>query len=88
MTTIPTRLFLGFLAGFLAHLIFQGAFGSILYAAHLLCALALFDQLVLPEPEAPEKSGPFVIDELPRSRRPGASTKIGGCQVRRSQSAN
>jgi hypothetical protein len=39
MTTIPTRLFLGFLAGFLAHLIFQGAFGSILYAAHLLPAL-------------------------------------------------
>jgi hypothetical protein len=38
-------------------------------AAHLLCALALFDQLILPEPEAPEKSGPFVIDELPRTRR-------------------
>jgi hypothetical protein len=34
----------------------------------LLCALALFDQLCMPEPEAPEKSGPFVIDELPRRR--------------------
>jgi tetratricopeptide (TPR) repeat protein len=40
--------------------------------AHLLCALALFDQLCLPEPEAPEKSGPFVIDELPRTRRSSA----------------
>jgi tetratricopeptide (TPR) repeat protein len=34
----------------------------------LLSALALFDQLCMPEPEAPEKSGPFVIDELPRRR--------------------
>ena len=39
MPTISTRLFLGFLTGFLSHLIFQGAFGSILYAAHLLPAL-------------------------------------------------
>ena len=34
-----TRLFLGFVAGFLSHLIFQGGFGAILYAAHLLPAL-------------------------------------------------
>ena len=39
MTTTMTRLFLGFLAGLLSHLIFQGAFGSILYAAHVLPAL-------------------------------------------------
>ena len=39
MTTTVTRLFLGFLAGLLSHLIFQGAFGSILYAAHVLPAL-------------------------------------------------
>jgi hypothetical protein len=34
-----SRLLLGFLAGFLAHLIFQGALGSILYAAEVLPAL-------------------------------------------------
>jgi len=34
-----SRLLLGFLAGFLSHLIFQGAFGSILYAAHVLPAV-------------------------------------------------
>jgi len=34
---------------------------------HLLVALALTDQLKLPEPVAPEESGPFVIDELPRA---------------------
>ena len=39
MSTTSTRLFLGFMAGFLSHLIFQGAFGSILYAAHLVPAL-------------------------------------------------
>lgn len=39
MNAISTRLFVGFLAGFLSHLIFQGAFGSILYAAHVLPAL-------------------------------------------------
>lgn len=39
MNTIATRLVLGFLAGLLSHLIFQGAFGSILYAAHVLPAL-------------------------------------------------
>ena len=33
------RIVLGFIAGFLSHLIFQGAFGSILYAAHVLPAL-------------------------------------------------
>ena len=36
MSTISTRLFLGFAAGFLSHLIFQGAFGASLYAADLL----------------------------------------------------
>lgn len=39
MFTTSTRLFLGFVAGFLSHLIFQGAFGASLYAAHLLPAL-------------------------------------------------
>ena len=39
MTTTATRLLLGFLAGLLSHLIFQGAFGSILYAAHVLPSL-------------------------------------------------
>lgn len=39
MTTTVTRLFVGFLAGLLSHLIFQGAFGSILYAADVLPAL-------------------------------------------------
>ena len=39
MSTTSMRLFLGFMAGFLSHLIFQGAFGSILYAAHLVPAL-------------------------------------------------
>jgi hypothetical protein len=39
MSTTSTRLFLGFLAGFLSHLIFQGGFGSILYVAHLVPAL-------------------------------------------------
>jgi len=36
MHTISTRLLLGFLAGVLSHLIFQGAFGGILYAAHII----------------------------------------------------
>ena len=35
----PGTLVLGFVAGFLSHLIFQGAFGSVLYAASLLPAL-------------------------------------------------
>jgi hypothetical protein len=39
MPTTSTRLFLGFLAGVLSHLIFQGGFGSALYAAHLLPTL-------------------------------------------------
>jgi hypothetical protein len=39
MSTSLTRPFLGFLAGLLSHLIFQGAFGSILYAAHVLPTL-------------------------------------------------
>src|SRR5262245_15773975 len=33
------RFVLGFVAGFLSHLIFQGAFASVLYAAHLLPVL-------------------------------------------------
>lgn len=36
---------------------------------HLLVALALTDQLKMPEVEVPEESGPFVIDELPRDPR-------------------
>ncbi len=40
MSTTSTRLFLGFLAGALSHLIFQGGLGSILYAAHLVPALS------------------------------------------------
>ncbi|MEZ5832724.1 MAG: hypothetical protein R3D05_16235 [Dongiaceae bacterium] len=39
MSSIATRILLGFTAGFLSHLIFQGAFGSILHAAHVLPAL-------------------------------------------------
>src|SRR5260370_27236958 len=39
MSTTSSRLFLGFIAGFLSHLIFQGALGSLLYAAHLVPAL-------------------------------------------------
>ncbi len=43
-----SRLFLGFLAGVLSHLIFQGAFGNILYAAHVLPALPFSLQPVPP----------------------------------------
>ena len=39
MPATSTRLFLGFVAGFLSHLIFQGGFGAALYAAHLVPAL-------------------------------------------------
>ena len=39
MSPISTRLLLGFLAGFLSHLIFQGAFGTVLYAADVLPSL-------------------------------------------------
>ena len=39
MSTTATRLSLGFLAGFLSHLIFQGGFGSLLFAANVLPAL-------------------------------------------------
>ena len=35
MQTLSTRLLLGFLAGILSTLIFQGGFGAILYAAHM-----------------------------------------------------
>lgn len=34
--SMTARLLFGFIAGFLAHLIFQGAFGSLLYAVDLL----------------------------------------------------
>jgi hypothetical protein len=39
MSTTSTRLFLGFLAGFLSHLIFQDALLGTLYVAHLAPAL-------------------------------------------------
>jgi hypothetical protein len=39
MSATPTHLVLGFLAGALSHLIFQGGFGVILYIAHLIPAL-------------------------------------------------
>ena len=39
MSATPTHLVLGFLTGALSHLIFQGGFGAILYAAQLLPAL-------------------------------------------------
>ena len=39
MTVSSNRLFLGFVAGFLSHTVFQGAFGSVLYAAGALPAL-------------------------------------------------
>ena len=39
MPSLSTRLSLGFAAGFLSHLVFQGAFGGALYAAHLLPTL-------------------------------------------------
>ena len=39
MSTTSTRLLLGFTAGFLSHLVFQGALGTLLYAAHLVPAL-------------------------------------------------
>lgn len=51
-----------------ADLLLRGQGPEQIAAGHLLSALALFDQLSIPEPEAPEKSGPFVIDELPRTR--------------------
>ena len=35
---------------------------------HLLVALSLTDQLELPEAGAPEESGPFIIEDLPRAR--------------------
>ncbi len=42
---------------------------------HLLAALALTDQLDLPEPIAPEESGPFIIEDLPRIREQRPSTR-------------
>jgi hypothetical protein len=39
MSTILTRVFFGFLAGFFSHLVFQGALGAGLYAADLIPAL-------------------------------------------------
>jgi hypothetical protein len=39
MPMTPTLLLLGFLAGALSHLIFQGALGTVLYAANLLPGL-------------------------------------------------
>jgi hypothetical protein len=42
---------------------------------HLLVALSLTDQLELPEAVAPEESGPFIIEDLPRIRREGDSQR-------------
>ena len=53
MSTLSTRLFLGFLAGFLSHLIFQGGLGGILYAAHLVPALP-WSLMLLCRPSAAE----------------------------------
>lgn len=39
MSITATRLLVGFLAGFLSHLIFQGGFGAVLHAAQVLPAL-------------------------------------------------
>jgi hypothetical protein len=39
MSSLPTRIMLGFLAGVLSHLIFQGALGASLYAAQLVPSL-------------------------------------------------
>jgi hypothetical protein len=39
VSTTPIRLVVGFLAGLLSHLIFQGALGAILFAANLVPAL-------------------------------------------------
>ena len=39
MSATSTHLVLGFLAGALSHLIFQGGFGAFLYVAHLIPAL-------------------------------------------------
>ena len=50
-------------------MLLRGPGSDRLRVGHLLVALALFDQLCLPEPEAPEKSGPFVIEDLPRTTR-------------------
>lgn len=50
-------------------LLLRGPGNDRLRVGQLLAALALFDQLCLPEPEAPEKSGPFVIEDLPRTVR-------------------
>jgi len=44
------------------------------HSGHLLVALALTDQLELPEAVAPEESGPFIIEDLPRASRRPAST--------------
>ena len=41
VSSIATRLLIGFVAGFFAHLIFQGALGAALYAADLIPALLL-----------------------------------------------
>jgi hypothetical protein len=39
MSKTSSRLLVGFIAGFLSHLIFQGGFGSLLFAANVLPAL-------------------------------------------------
>ena len=50
---------------------------------HLLVALALTDQLRLPELEVPDESGPFVIEELPREPRAQQRPESGPVNVAR-----
>ena len=57
-------------------------------AVQLVAALALTDQLRVSEPEVgPEKSGPFAIDRLLRSREGGAHPESSGLIVTGSQAA-
>jgi tetratricopeptide (TPR) repeat protein len=64
-----------------------------LRTGHLLVALALTDQLRMPDLEVPEESGPFVIDELTRepgrsrSKSPTESTPVARIEVLRKSQA-
>lgn len=68
--------------------------GIDLRTGHLLVALALTDQLRMPDLEVPEESGPFVIDELTRepgarsrSKSPTESTPVARIEVLRKSQA-
>jgi hypothetical protein len=67
--------------------------GVDLRTGHLLVALALTDQLRMPDLEVPEESGPFVIDELTReparsrSKSPTESTPVARIEVLRKSQA-